>query len=52
MLVFLNKGTAAMLVSPTNASNPNSILMQTFSWLKRTLIDYMSENTPLNLVRC
>ena len=44
MLVSLNKGTAAMLVFPTN---PLGIeLYSLLFWLKNMLIDHVSENTP------
>ena len=47
MLVFLNKETATMLVSPTILRQLNSILMLTFSFVldEKLIIDHVSENT-------
>ena len=49
VVVSLNKGTAAMLVSPTNPagielySHANTFFP--LLWLKNVLIDHLSENT-------
>ena len=49
MLVSLNKGTVAMLLSPTN---PPGIQLYSYAnallfWLKNILFDHMSENAPV-----
>ena len=52
MLVSVNKGTAAMLVSPTNPAEIERTLMQMLSFVlvENILIDY-SYNYNLKLIR-
>ena len=47
MLMSLNKGTGAILVSPTNPSGIELYSYEnifSFFWLKNVLIDHVSEN--------